>query len=147
MAWLDHCRALGIPGGNFIVEITENLLLNAHAEVTETLLRFREAGIQIAIDDFGTGYSSLSYLKQFPIDFLKIDRSFVRDLESDSNDMALSKAIIVMAHELGLKVIAEGVETAGQRNLLAAAGCDYAQGYLYARPMSPEAFEVMLRGG
>jgi diguanylate cyclase (GGDEF)-like protein/PAS domain S-box-containing protein len=147
MAWLDHCRALGIPGGNFIVEITEGLLLNAHAEVTETLLRFREAGIQIAIDDFGTGYSSLSYLKQFPIDFLKIDRSFVRDLESDSNDMALSKAIIVMAHELGLKVIAEGVETAGQRNLLAAAGCDYAQGYLYARPMSPEAFEVMLRGG
>jgi len=102
--------------------------------------------MQIAIDDFGTGYGTLSYLKQFPIDYLKIDRSFVRDIETDANDMALSRAIIVMAHELGLKVIAEGVETAGQRSLLAAAGCDYVQGYLYAKPLTQDAFEALLRG-
>lgn len=145
-AWLRHLQDIGLPGTNLTIEITENLLLNAHADVTEQLLAFRDAGIQIAIDDFGTGYSTLSYLKQFPIDYLKIDRSFVRDIETDPNDMALSRAIIVMAHELGLKVIAEGVETAGQRALLAAAGCDYAQGYLYAgKPLPPDEFEAWLR--
>lgn len=145
-AWLRHLQDIGLPGTNLTIEITENLLLNAHADVTEQLLAFRDAGIQIAIDDFGTGYSTLSYLKQFPIDYLKIDRSFVRDIETDPNDMALSRAIIVMAHELGLKVIAEGVETAGQRALLAAAGCDYAQGYLYAgKPLPPDEFETWLR--
>jgi diguanylate cyclase (GGDEF)-like protein/PAS domain S-box-containing protein len=145
-AWLDQLRDIGLSGANLIVEITESLLLNVHAEVTDLLFRFRDAGIQIAIDDFGTGYSSLSYLKQFPIDYLKIDRSFVRDIETDPNDMALSRAIIVMAHELGLKVIAEGVETEGQRSLLSAAGCDYAQGYLYAKPLPPAAFEDLLQG-
>ena len=137
---------IGLSGTNLIIEITENLLLHAHADITEQLLRFRNAGMQIAIDDFGTGYGTLSYLKQFPIDYLKIDRSFVRDIETDANDMALSRAIIVMAHELGLKVIAEGVETAGQRSLLAAAGCDYVQGYLYAKPLTQDAFEALLRG-
>lgn len=146
-AWLSHLQDIGLSGGNLIVEITESLLLNVHADVTDLLFRFRDAGIQIAIDDFGTGYSSLSYLKQFPIDYLKIDRSFVRDIETDPNDMALSRAIIVMAHELGLKVIAEGVETEGQRSLLAAAGCDYAQGYLFAQPLPPDAFESLMRGG
>ena len=145
-AWLRHLQDIGLPGTNLTIEITENLLLNAHADVTEQLLAFRDAGIQIAIDDFGTGYSTMSYLKQFPIDYLKIDRSFVRDIETDPNDMALSRAIIVMAHELGLKVIAEGVETAGQRALLYAAGCDYAQGYLYAgKPLPPDEFEAWLR--
>jgi len=145
--WLRHLQDIGLSGPNLSIEITENLLLNAHAEVTEQLLWFRDAGIQVAIDDFGTGYSTLSYLKQFPIDYLKIDRSFVRDIETDPNDMALSRAIIVMAHELGLKVIAEGVETIGQRNLLAKAGCDYAQGYLYAgAPLPPHDFEAWLRG-
>ena len=144
-AWLSHFRELGFSGENLIVEITEGLLLNAHTDVIDKLFMFRDAGIQIAIDDFGTGYSSLSYLKQFPIDYLKIDRSFVRDLETDPNDMALSKAIIVMAHELGLRVVAEGVETEGQRNLLSAAGCDYAQGNLYAKPLPPAQFEAMLR--
>ncbi|WP_237763260.1 putative bifunctional diguanylate cyclase/phosphodiesterase [Thiobacillus denitrificans] len=144
-AWLNHFRELGFSGENLIVEITEGLLLNAHSDVIDKLFMLRDAGIQIAIDDFGTGYSSLSYLKQFPIDYLKIDRSFVRDLETDPNDMALSKAIIVMAHELGLKVVAEGVETEGQRSLLSAAGCDYAQGNLYAKPLPPTQFEAMLR--
>lgn len=146
-AWLRHLQDIGLSGTNIIIEITESLLLHAQTDITDQLLRFRDAGIQIAIDDFGTGYSTLSYLKQFPIDYLKIDRSFVRDIETDANDMALSRAIIVMAHELGMKVIAEGVETVGQRNLLAAAGCDYAQGYLYAEtPLSPDAFEALLRG-
>jgi diguanylate cyclase (GGDEF)-like protein/PAS domain S-box-containing protein len=145
-AWLRHLQDIGLSGGNLIVEITESLLLHVHPHVTDLLFRLRDAGVQIAIDDFGTGYSSLSYLKQFPIDYLKIDRSFVRDIETDPNDMALSKAIIVMAHELGLKVIAEGVETEGQRSLLAAAGCDYAQGYLFAQPLPPDAFESLLRG-
>jgi diguanylate cyclase (GGDEF)-like protein/PAS domain S-box-containing protein len=144
-AWLNHMRAIGLSGTSLIVEITENLLLNVQVDVTDLLFRLRDAGIQIAIDDFGTGYSSLSYLKQFPIDYLKIDRSFVRDIETDPNDMALSRAIIVMAHELGLKVIAEGVETEGQRNLLSVAGCDYAQGNLYAEPLPPEAFEALLQ--
>ena len=145
--WLRQLQDIGLSGGNLIVEITESLLLHVHADVTDLLFRFRDAGIQIAIDDFGTGYSSLSYLKQFPIDYLKIDRSFVRDIETDPNDMALSRAIIVMAHELGLKVIAEGVETKEQRSLLAAAGCDYAQGYLFAEPLPTDAFESLMRRG
>ena len=143
--WLNHFRELGFSGKNLIVEITEGLLLNAHTDVIDKLFMLRDAGIQIAIDDFGTGYSSLSYLKKFPIDYLKIDRSFVCDLETDPNDMALSKAIIVMAHELGLKVVAEGVESEGQHSLLSAAGCDYAQGFLYAKPLSPADFVAMLR--
>ncbi|MDP3420189.1 MAG: EAL domain-containing protein [Thiobacillus sp.] len=144
-SWLRHLREIGLSGENLIVEITESVLLNVNNDVTDQLFQLRDAGIQIAIDDFGTGYSSLSYLKQFPIDYLKIDRSFVRDLNMDPNDMALSRAIIVMAHELGLKVIAEGVETEAQRDLLGAAGCDYAQGYLYANPLPAEAFEALLR--
>jgi EAL domain-containing protein (putative c-di-GMP-specific phosphodiesterase class I) len=146
-AWLHDIRESGLSGANIIVEITEGLLLKVHADVTDTLFMFRDAGIQIAIDDFGTGYSTLAYLKQFPIDYLKIDQSFVHDLETDPNDMALSKAIIVMAHELGLKVIAEGVETEGQRNLLRAAGCDYVQGHLYSKPLPPDEFEALLRAG
>lgn len=146
-AWLSHFHELGFSGKTLIVEITEGLLMNAHTDVIDKLFMLRDAGIQIAIDDFGTGYSTLSYLKKFPIDYLKIDRSFVCDLETDPNDMALSKAIIVMAHELGLQVVAEGVETEGQHRLLSAAGCDYAQGNLYAKPLPPAQFEAMLRSG
>jgi diguanylate cyclase (GGDEF)-like protein/PAS domain S-box-containing protein len=142
--WSEYLQELGLPGENIVIEITEGLLLNADADVTDELLRLRDADIQVAIDDFGTGYSSLSYLKKFDIDYLKIDRSFVNNLETDANDMALSEAIIVMAHKLGLKVIAEGVETEGQRSLLAAAGCDYAQGYLFSKPIPPEEFERLL---
>jgi diguanylate cyclase (GGDEF)-like protein/PAS domain S-box-containing protein len=142
--WVEYLGGLGLSGKHIVIEITEGLLLNAESIVTDNLLRFRDAGIQVAIDDFGTGYSSLSYLKKFDIDYLKIDRSFVNNLETDANDMALSEAIIVMAHKLGLKVIAEGVETEGQRDILAAAGCDYAQGYLFSKPVPPEEFEHLL---
>jgi diguanylate cyclase (GGDEF)-like protein/PAS domain S-box-containing protein len=144
-AWLEYMQELGLPGQSVVVEITEGLLMDAHASVTGQLLAFRDAGIRVSLDDFGTGYSSLSYLKKFHIDYLKIDQSFVHALESDSNDMALCEAIIVMAHKLGLKVIAEGVETEGQRNLLAAAGCDYGQGYLFSKPISSEEFETLLK--
>src|SRR3990172_168163 len=143
--WLRHLLELGISGKNIVVEITEGLLLNADPDIIDKLLVFRDAGIQVAIDDFGTGYSSLSYLKKFDIDYLKIDQSFVRNLETDPDDMALSEAIIVMAHKLGLKVIAEGVETEGQRKLLADAGCDYAQGYLFSRPVPADEFEKVLQ--
>jgi diguanylate cyclase (GGDEF)-like protein/PAS domain S-box-containing protein len=143
--WVVHLRELGLPGRCVTIEITEGLLLNAASGVTSKLLRFRDAGIQVAIDDFGTGYSALSYLKKFDIDYLKIDQSFVRNMASDQSDLALCEAIIVMAHKLGLKVIAEGVETVEQRDLLAAAGCDYAQGYLFSRPVPPEEFEAMLK--
>jgi diguanylate cyclase (GGDEF)-like protein/PAS domain S-box-containing protein len=142
--WSECLQELGLSGESIVIEITEGLLLNAEAEVTDELIRLGKAGIQVAIDDFGTGYSSLSYLKKFDIDYLKIDRSFVSNLENDADDRALSEAIIVMAHKLGLKVIAEGVETEGQRDLLTAAGCDYAQGYLFSRPVAPEEYEKLL---
>ena len=143
-AWLEHLQALGLPGGAIAVEITEGLLLDANSVVTQKLMELRDAGIQVSLDDFGTGYSSLSYLQKFEIDYIKIDQSFVRHLVQGSTDMALCKAIIVMAHELGMKVIAEGVETVGQRDLLVAAGCDYGQGYLFARPMTAKDFEAFM---
>jgi EAL domain-containing protein (putative c-di-GMP-specific phosphodiesterase class I) len=143
--WVECLSGLGLSGKNIVIEITEGLLLNAESGVTDNLLKFRDAGIQVAIDDFGTGYSSLSYIKKFDIDYLKIDRSFVNNLETDPDNMALSEAIIVMAHKLGLKVIAEGVETEAQRDFLAAAGCDYAQGYLFSKPVPPEEFERLLK--
>jgi len=144
-AWVQRLQALGVPGQAIVVEITEGLLLDANTLVTDKLLQLRDAGIQVALDDFGTGYSSLSYLKKFDIDYLKIDRTFTRNLAPDSSDMALSDAIIVMAHKLDLSVIAEGVETPEQRELLAAAGCDYAQGYLFARPLPAVEFDQLLR--
>jgi diguanylate cyclase (GGDEF)-like protein len=131
-------------GSNVVIEITEGLLMENNDLVAEQLLNFRDAGIQVAIDDFGTGYSSLSYLNKFDIDYLKIDQSFIRNLSSDSSEMALSEAIIVMAHKLGLKVIAEGVETEQQRDLLATAGCDYVQGYLFSRPLPVDEFKALL---
>jgi diguanylate cyclase (GGDEF)-like protein/PAS domain S-box-containing protein len=145
--WPDYLKQHGIPGHSIAVEITEGMLLNAESAVNRKLLGFRDAGIQVSIDDFGTGYSSLSYLKEFDIDYLKIDQSFVLNLEPETNSLALCEAIIVMAHKLGLKVIAEGVETASQRDLLKAAGCDFAQGYFYSRPVPPEEFENLLNTG
>ena len=143
-SWLDYLRELGLPGQSITIEITEGLLLDAASDVTDKLLAFRDAGMQVAIDDFGTGYSSLSYLKKFDIDYLKIDQSFVQNLATDPDDMALSEAIIMMAHKLGLKVVAEGVETEAQKKLLADAGCDYAQGYLFSRPLPARELEALL---
>ncbi|BCK87051.1 hypothetical protein MIZ01_0821 [Sideroxyarcus emersonii] len=146
VSWPEYLEQQHVSGDGITVEITEGLLLDAEVEINKKLLRFRDAGIQVAIDDFGTGYSSLSYLKEFDIDYLKIDQSFVRNLGPETNDLALCEAIIVMAHKLGFKVIAEGVETSAQHDLLAAAGCDYGQGYLYSRPLPPDEFEQWLAG-
>ncbi|MFZ2727265.1 MAG: EAL domain-containing protein [Methylococcaceae bacterium] len=143
--WFDYLDELGLSGQSIVVEITEGLLLDAHTNIIKQLLEFRDAGIQVSLDDFGTGYCSLSYLKKFDIDYLKIDQSFVKNLASDSNDLVLCEAIIVMAHKLGIKVIAEGIETKEQRDLLITAGCDYGQGYFFAKPQTAENFEQFLK--
>jgi diguanylate cyclase (GGDEF)-like protein/PAS domain S-box-containing protein len=145
--WLEYLERMELPGNAISVEITEGLLLHAANNVADTLLRYRDAGIQVAIDDFGTGYSSMSYLKKFDIDYLKIDQSFVRDITTDLTNQTIAESIIVMAHKLGLKVIAEGIETAEQRDLLVAAGCDYGQGFLFSRAVPADEFERLLAGG
>ncbi|OGR90711.1 MAG: hypothetical protein A2992_08480 [Elusimicrobia bacterium RIFCSPLOWO2_01_FULL_59_12] len=129
------------------LEITESIAMQ-NADFTHVVLNHvKEMGVRIAMDDFGTGYSSLSYLRKFPIDTLKIDQSFVRDLTSDPNDAAIANAIIVLAHSLKLKVVAEGVETAEQEAFLKAHHCDKLQGYLYNRPLTVEQFEQLLFQG
>ncbi len=142
--WVHALRSMGVEGKRIVVEITEGLLLNPDPVVEQRLLQFRDMGIQVAIDDFGTGYSSLSYLSKFDIDYLKIDQSFTRHLNVGNESYVLCEAIIVMAHKLGLKVIAEGVETALQRDLLIDIHCDYAQGFFYSPPVPADAFEQML---
>ena len=142
--WAEFLQSLDLPGSAITMEITEGLLMDASPATREHLLGVHRSGIQIALDDFGTGYSALSYLHQFELDYLKIDQSFVRHLQPGSKELALCKATIVMAHELGLKVVAEGIETAEQRDLLTSAGCDYGQGYLFSRPVPATEFETLL---
>jgi diguanylate cyclase (GGDEF)-like protein/PAS domain S-box-containing protein len=144
-SWGAQLQALGLPGDALVVEITEGLLLDTSDIVGEQLLAMGDAGIKVSLDDFGTGYSSLAYLQKFDIDYIKIDQSFVRHLVPGSTDLALCRAIIVMAHALGMQVIAEGVETEQQRDLLATAGCDYAQGYLFARPITAAELETLVK--
>ncbi len=143
--WLKYLEKHHVSPHGIVIEITEGVILEAADFVSEKLLQFRDAGIQIAIDDFGTGYSSLAYLKKFDIDYLKLDKSFVMNLETDSSNLALSEAIIVMAHKLGIKVIAEGVETEAQLAVLKKIHCDYAQGFFLAKPMPAEEFELLLK--
>ncbi|MGO4464964.1 EAL domain-containing protein, partial [Pseudoduganella sp. RAF53_2] len=133
--WLAYVDSLKLAPRSIVVEITESLLTDPDSPVVERLRQYHAMGLQVALDDFGTGHSVLAHLKKFEIDYLKIDRSFVKDLAGDSGDLALCEGIIVMAHKLGLKVVAEGVETEMQLSLLKAAGCDYAQGFVYAPPL------------
>ncbi len=144
--WGEHVRQLGLARNSVAVEITESLLLNASSVTADKLLSLRDAGVEVAIDDFGTGYSSMAYLKKFDVDYLKVDQSFVRDTEGNATSRTIAETIIVMAHKLGLKVIAEGVETPQQRDWLREAGCDYAQGFLFSGPLPPEQFEQLLHG-
>jgi EAL domain-containing protein (putative c-di-GMP-specific phosphodiesterase class I) len=147
LAWLDYLTELGLAPQSIVIEIAEGVLMEGAEKVIERLSQYRSMGLQVALDHFGTGYSSLSHLKNFAIDFVKIDQSFVAALEIDNGDLALCEAIIAMAHKLGLKVVAEGVETRIQRALLADAGCDYAQGYMIAHPMAAAELEAMARAG
>ncbi len=133
-----------LSGTDLHLEITENLMLEDSSVVMEMLSELRAIGVQLSVDDFGTGYSSLSYLRRFPVDILKIDRSFIQDLNLDSGDDALVKAIIAMGQSLGLKVIAEGVETKEQLQFLQAHECDMIQGYYFSKPVNAGEIERLL---
>jgi len=125
----------GLGSGDLELEVTESAAMDDPERAIGQLKALRELGVELAIDDFGTGYSSLAYLKLLPIQTLKLDRAFVRDIESDENDAAISAATLALARNLGLKVVAEGVETEGQRAFLAAHQCDFLQGYLFSKPL------------
>jgi diguanylate cyclase (GGDEF)-like protein/PAS domain S-box-containing protein len=140
-------RETGLDAANLGLELTEGLIMQ-QAGITATILRELKAmNIRISIDDFGTGYSSLSYLKRFPIDVLKIDQSFVRDIPGDPDDMAIAATIITMAHSLGMKVVAEGVETEQQLKFMRENACDAMQGYYLSKPLPAEQFEMFLKNG
>lgn len=143
--WPERLEKLGLPRNSIAIEITEGLLIAELAGAKRRLLAFHEGGIEVSIDDFGTGFSSFAYLKQFEVDYLKIDRSFVSGLAESERDMAITEGIISMARKLGIRTIAEGVETVDQRDLLSSFGCDYAQGFLYSPPVPGNEFEDMLR--
>jgi diguanylate cyclase (GGDEF)-like protein len=134
----EAVRANDVSEDMLELEITESCLMQNQADARVRLQELNSLGVRLAVDDFGTGYSSLGYLKRFPLDTLKIDRAFVRDLETDSDSRAITAAIIAMAHKLKLKVVAEGVETSGQLMFLQVHGCEVIQGFLLAKPMPPD---------
>jgi EAL domain-containing protein (putative c-di-GMP-specific phosphodiesterase class I) len=127
------------------LELTESLLVHNVQEIIEKMEALKAKGVGFSLDDFGTGYSSLSYLKRLPLDQLKIDQSFVRDVLTDQNDAAIAKTIVALAASLGLEVIAEGVETQAQREFLKQAGCHAYQGYFFSRPLPIEGFDAFAR--
>ena len=143
--WVKYLNDIGVSRNCISVEITEGMLLNVSPDVSTRLLEYRDAGIQVALDDFGTGYSSMSYLKKFDIDYLKIDQSFVRDMSHNQGSRTIAETMIMMAHKLGMRVIAEGIETEEQRDMLAHAGCDYGQGFLFSEAVAPQELEVLLQ--
>jgi EAL domain-containing protein (putative c-di-GMP-specific phosphodiesterase class I) len=136
---------MGLDARFLELEITESLLMENPEAAADTLRRLRARGVRLSIDDFGTGYSSLGYLKRFPLDKLKIDSSFVRDITSEPDDAAIATAIIAMAHRLKLKVVAEGVETEGQLDYLRQHCCDAVQGYYFSRPLTARDCLKMLK--
>jgi diguanylate cyclase (GGDEF)-like protein len=141
----ETLKSSGLPAHLLELELTETALMQDMHAATKTLSRLKTLGVQLAIDDFGTGYSSLSYLKSFPMDRLKIDRSFINELDSDSETAEITLAIIDMAHRLKLAVIAEGVETSAQMNFLKVHHCDQLQGFFYGRPVPADEFLMTLR--
>ncbi len=143
----DLLRRHGLSAASLELELTESTLLDAGDQVLRNLIAIKHLGIGLALDDFGTGYSSLSYLRRLPIGTLKIDQSFVRDLESDAEDRTLAGSIIALGHSLGLDVVAEGVETGAQRDILMSLGCSIGQGYLFGRPMPAEDFAALMARG
>ena len=135
----------GLDASFLELELTETFLIQDTESTSEVLRELKDMGVQIALDDFGTGYSSLSYLKRFPIDTLKIDRSFVHDLTTDSDDASIVNAVISMGKSLKMRVVAEGVETAQQLAFLQHHGCPEAQGYYFSRPVVAGEFAQLLR--
>lgn len=142
---IAHLDKIGLDKRNIVIEITEGVLLHATPQIKEQMAALRQAGFQFALDDFGTGYSSMSYLTRYRVDFLKIDQSFVSHSAPGLASSAIAEAMIVLAHKLGLKVIAEGVERQDQHEWLSAAGCDYGQGFLYSHPIELVALEELVQ--
>ena len=145
-SWLKYLDEIKLNANNIIIEITESLLMDYNSLIENKLLEFRDSGIEVSLDDFGTGYSSLSYLKRFHIDYIKIDKSFVDNLAVSQQDKILCEAMIVMAHKLDIKVIAEGIETQEQLNILKNMECDYTQGYIYSKALQADDFEKTFLG-
>jgi diguanylate cyclase (GGDEF)-like protein len=143
LAALEHT---GANPARLKLELTESMLANDVDEIIAKMTSLKAKGVAFSLDDFGTGYSSLSYLKRLPLDQLKIDQSFVRDILTDANDAAIARTVIALADSMGLAVIAEGVETEAQRELLAHQGCHAYQGYLFSRPLPIDAFEAWNSG-
>jgi diguanylate cyclase (GGDEF)-like protein len=143
---LQVLRESGCEPAHLLIEVTEGLLLDDSPHVMSQLRNLSAAGVQIALDDFGTGYSAMSYLMKFNMDYLKIDRSFIRDMVGSPRSLAIVEAMVGMAHRLGMRVVAEGVETAAQADSLAAAGCEYGQGYLYCPPRPVDEFLELAAG-
>jgi EAL domain-containing protein (putative c-di-GMP-specific phosphodiesterase class I) len=138
-------NATGANPRQLKLELTESVLLSNLESIIEKMIALKAMGVGFSLDDFGTGYSSLLYLKRLPLDQLKIDRSFVRDILTDHNDAVIAKTIVALAQSLGLNVIAEGVETEAQRDFLASSGCPAYQGYFFSRPLPIDEFEKLVQ--
>jgi diguanylate cyclase (GGDEF)-like protein/PAS domain S-box-containing protein len=144
---VDQLAAFAVTPSHLQLEVTEQVLMEASHSAISSLRGLRDAGVQVGLDDFGTGYSSLAYLRQFPLDFVKIDKSFIDDVARDRGCLAIVTAIISLAHALDLAVVAEGVETEAQRRILEDLGCDRAQGFLFAASVEPAAIDALVHSG
>ena len=141
---ISKLENLGLSGDALEIEITESLLLNQNEQIIDTLNQIADRNMQIAIDDFGTGYSALRYLKNFPINIVKIDKSFIQDVTIETEDAILVKTIILMSHGLGMKVVAEGIETRQQLTFYQVENGDIAQGYFFSKPLAQNEFMELL---
>jgi EAL domain-containing protein (putative c-di-GMP-specific phosphodiesterase class I) len=142
----DALTQSGLTPSSLELEITENIMIEDTPKFIETLQQLKKLGVKLSLDDFGTGYSSFSYLKDFPIDQLKIDRAFISAIEEDNANMSILKAIIFLGQSLGLRVVAEGVETQFQHDFLKSVGCDEVQGYFFSKPLPEQTFDNLILG-
>jgi EAL domain-containing protein (putative c-di-GMP-specific phosphodiesterase class I) len=145
----EMLRRTGVPPGRLAIEVTESAMMSDPGRAREVLGRIHESGVHVSIDDFGTGYSSLAYLKDLPVDEVKIDQKFVREMRKNAKDACIVRAVVDLGHNFGLRVVAEGAEDKESADLLAAWGCDVAQGYYFSKPLAPRDFRdwVTERGG